>query len=298
MKKISRFAAVKRRPQGLNNFSLFTFHFSLESNAFVFPLPGGGTDSPVTLSEYNMTLATSFWKVWLRENLLTKDVDNDYIAEVSTEKNTLRNEDIARKIVEEGSEIKYDTLLSVINQHDRIIRTAIQQGFSVLTQTCQFTPRVSGTWIGTKAQFDPNVHKITLDIIPSAEMRKALTEVGVEVLGAKDAGASIGLVTDTATGKTDGTITKGDDIMIEGSKIKVTPEEEAGIGVFFISAGGEETKVTRRLTQNDPSKVIARVPADLEAGTYTLRIVTRFSNSVVLLKEQRVVEYERTLTVN
>lgn len=75
-----------------------------------------------------MTMATSFWKVWLRENLMTKDVDNDYYAEVSTEKNTLRNEDIARKIVEEGSEIKYDTLLSVINQHDRIIRTALQQG--------------------------------------------------------------------------------------------------------------------------------------------------------------------------
>jgi hypothetical protein len=25
-----------------------------------------------------------FWKVWLRPNLLTKDVDNDYVAEVST----------------------------------------------------------------------------------------------------------------------------------------------------------------------------------------------------------------------
>ena len=85
-----------------------------------FPPPGGGIDSP----EYNnlifITMPANYWKVWLRENLLTKDVDNDYIAEVSTEKNTLRNEDIARMIVEEGSEIKYDTLQSVINQHDRI----------------------------------------------------------------------------------------------------------------------------------------------------------------------------------
>ncbi|GGJ96942.1 MULTISPECIES: hypothetical protein [Parabacteroides] len=29
---------------------------------------------------------------------------------------TSRNEDIAKRIVEEGSEIKYDTLLSIINQ--------------------------------------------------------------------------------------------------------------------------------------------------------------------------------------
>ena len=64
---------------------------------------------------------TKFWKVWLRLNLLTKDVDNDYTAEVSTMKNSLRNEDIAQRIVNEGSEYKYDTLLSIINQHDRII---------------------------------------------------------------------------------------------------------------------------------------------------------------------------------
>lgn len=43
--------------------------------------------------------STKFWKVWLKPNLLTKDVDNDYIAEVSTSKQTLRNEDIAQRIV-------------------------------------------------------------------------------------------------------------------------------------------------------------------------------------------------------
>ena len=53
---------------------------------------------------------TKYWKVWLTPNLLTKDIDNDYIAEVSTSKQTLRNEDIAQRIVDEGSEIKYDTL--------------------------------------------------------------------------------------------------------------------------------------------------------------------------------------------
>ena len=92
---------------------------------------------------------TKFWKVWLRLNLLTKDVDNDYTAEVSTMKNSLRNGDIAQRIVDEGSEIKYDTLLSIINQHDRIIREAVADGYSVLTKTCQYTPRVAGTWIGS-----------------------------------------------------------------------------------------------------------------------------------------------------
>jgi hypothetical protein len=68
-------------------------------------------------------------------------------------------------------------------------------------------------------------------------MRAALKEVGVEVLGVKDGGAYIGLVTDTATGLTDGTITPGDDILIEGDKLRIAPDDD-GLGVFFIDAAG------------------------------------------------------------
>jgi len=245
--------------------------------------------------------STKFWKVWLTPNLLTRDVDNDYIAEVSTSKQTLRNEDIAERIVNEGSEIKYDTLLSIINQHDRIIRGAVCDGYSVLTGVAQFSPRVTGNWLGKSANFDPSTNKLTLDMVLSKEMRDALATVGVEVLGVKEGGgAGIGLVTNTLDGNTDGYITPGEDILIEGTKIKIAGDEEM-CGVFFVLRGAEtETvrKVDRRLTQNNPSSIIARVPADLEPGEYILRIVTQFSNSAVLLKEPRTLEYEQPLFVS
>lgn len=241
---------------------------------------------------------TKFWKVWLRPNLLTKDVDNDYVAEVSTVKNTLHNEDIARRIVAEGSEIKYDTLVSIMNQRDRIIREAVTDGYSVLTGTCQMSPRVAGPWIGQSAVFDPVMNRVTLDLIPSAEMRDALAVVGVEVLGVKeDGGAVIGKVTDTFTGLFDNTATIGEDIRIDGNKIRIAGEESEGVGVYFVNAEDKATKVTRRLTQNDPKTVIARIPTDLPAGTYTLRIVTRYSNSNTLLKEPRTIDYIYPLTV-
>ena len=244
---------------------------------------------------------TKYWKVWLTPNLLTKDIDNDYIAEVSTSKQTLRNEDIAQRIVDEGSEIKYDTLLSIINQHDRIIREAVCDGYSVLTGVGQYSPRVTGSWIGKSANFDPSVNKLTLDMVLSKEMRDALSTVGVEVLGGKEGGgASIGLVTDTYTGEANGYISAGEDILIEGTKIKVAGDPDL-CGVYFIPRDApEETiyKVERRLTQNDPSRIIARVPATLEPGVYTLRIVTQFSNSAVLLKEPRTLEYEQPLVVS
>jgi hypothetical protein len=128
-------------------------------------------------------------------------------------------------------------------------------------------------------------------------MRTALTEVGIEVIGIKDSGAYIGLVTDTVTGATDGTITAGDDIRIEGDKIKITPDDEPGLGIFFVDESGTASQVTRRLTDNTPKRLIARVPA-LPPGQYTLRIVTRFTTGITMLKESRTIEYERPLTVS
>lgn len=243
-----------------------------------------------------MAAFTKFWKVWLKLNLLTKDVENDYMAEVSTVGKTTRNEDIARSIVEEGSEFKYETLLDVINKRDRIVRENLQNGTSVLTGVAQLTPSVTGPWNSTTENFNPNKHKVTVSMVPSAELRKALSIVGVEVLGVKETAAAIGLVTDTATGLADGSITPGDDILINGEKIRVAGEAE-GVGVFLVNAEGVAAPVTRRLTQNDPRTVIARVPAGLADGDYTLRIVTQYSNNNTLLKEPRAIEYAHTLRV-
>ena len=237
-----------------------------------------------------------FWKVWLRLNLLTKDIDNDYLAAVSATGKTLRNPDIARILKDAGSELSYETILYILDQSDRIVREQLQRGYSVLTGVCQLSPKVTGNWIGANAKFNPAAHKITLDIVPCAEMRAALKDVGVEVLGVKDGGAFIGLVTDTATGLADGTITAGDDIRIDGDKLKIAPDGEEGLGVFFVNADGEAIPVTRRLTQNDPKRIIARVP-ELPAGQYILRVVTRYTTATTLLKEPRIIDYDRLLVI-
>jgi hypothetical protein len=237
------------------------------------------------------------WKVWLRLNLLTKDVENDYVAEVSTTGKTLRNEEIAQIIKDEGSELQYETLLDVLNHSDRLRRERIQQGYSVQTGVCHISPRVAGNWIGASEHFNPEMHKVTCDLTASAELRRALEEVSVEVLGVRDNGARIGLVTDVSTGKTDGTITRNGNLIIEGEKIKIAPDGEEGLGVFFADAGGTLIPVMQRLTQNDPKKIICSVP-DLSVGAvYTLQIVTRFTSGNNLIKEPRNILYELPLKV-
>ncbi|MDR0644086.1 MAG: DUF4469 domain-containing protein [Treponema sp.] len=238
----------------------------------------------------------TYWKVLLRRNLLTKEVENDFIAEVSTIGNTLKNEDIAASIVAARSELRLETILSVLNARDEIVREALAQGSAVQDGCVHISPRVSGNWVGISHAFDPEVHKISMDVAPTAEMRAVLDTVGVEVLGEKNSGAYIGLVTDISTGKTDGTITPDEDVMVTGDRMKILPEDEAGLGVFFVDESGGEHPVTRKLSENTPKKLLFRVPA-LADGLYTLKVVTRFSKSSVLLHEPRTITYDFPLTV-
>jgi hypothetical protein len=238
----------------------------------------------------------TFWKVWLRRNLLTKDVENDFVAEVSTAGSTLRNADIAARMVSGRSELRLETILSILQSRDEIVREALANGSAVQDGCVRVAPRVAGTWVGVNHPFNPGEHKITLDVSPSSEMRATLETVGVEVLGEKDSGAFIGLVTDITTGKTDGSITPDEDIMVSGDKIKIAPEDEAGLGVFFVDAQGAETRLTRKLTENMPKKLVFRVPP-LTPGSYTLKLLTRFSNAGTLLNEPRTITYEFPLVL-
>jgi len=74
--------------------------------------------------------------------------------------------------------------------------------------------------------------------------------------------------------------------------LKIAPEGEAGLGIFFVNETGTAVPVTHRVTSNDLKTIIARIPA-LPAGKYTLRIVTKFSNSSSNLKKISSTEYEK-----
>ena len=235
------------------------------------------------------------WQYFLKDNQLTKDDQNDCIAEVYI-RDTMRNEDIAQQIIDEGSEIKHDTLVYVFTQRDRIVFDCLKSGQSVINHYYQLLPRIVGPFASNDAAFDAKIHKLMIDMVLTSFARKELALVAVESLGPKQKTAYISLVTDTLTDLTDGTITPNDDIYIEGNRIKVAGEAE-GVGIFFVPEDGKAPiKVTRKLTKNDPSLLLVRVP-DLEDGKYTLRIVTQFSMGQQLLKEPRTLEYKNILTV-
>jgi hypothetical protein len=235
---------------------------------------------------------TDYWKVLLRQNLLTKDVDDDFIAEVSTIGHTERREDIAREIVAEGTEFKYETVLDIISRIDRIICAHVRAGHSILTGAVHITPRVRGNWHGEYAQYNKEEHEISVDMNAGLELREALKDVGVEVIGMADPHAFIRTVVDSESGKPN-VLTPGYDCIIEGGKVKIAPDDGDGLGVFLYDAEGLPTQL--KVTQNMPKTLRAHVPADLADGEYTLQVITRYAGSV-LLNDPRTINYANTLT--
>ncbi|MDR1454876.1 MAG: DUF4469 domain-containing protein [Tannerella sp.] len=235
------------------------------------------------------------WKIWLRQNYLTQDVENDYSGEVSTVGHTVRNEDIAQRIVSERTELRYETILSILNERDSIVLESVLEGSSVQDKVVHIAPVTQGVWLGSDRTIDPSKQKPYVSISPATELREGLASVKMEIIGVKDSGAYIGLVIDAATKATDGHITPGGILTITGDKLRIAPLDGDGMGIFFIDSLGESTPVMQ-VSQNDPKKLVILAPA-LTPGTYTLQVVTRFSNNMTLLKVARTIVYDLPLTV-
>ncbi len=242
-------------------------------------------------------MADKVWNVALRPNTLTPDNPSDCIAVVKNDKPTKTNEDIAKKIVEERSEYREDTILNILNMRDKTVKGFIEAGESFRDCLVQASPRVSGVWENSKAQFDPAIHRRTLDLTITQEMKNALDAISVNVVerDISDSSSKITLVTNSLTGEANGTMPIGDDVIIEGDKIKIQDEADSAQGVFFVDEEGGEHKVTRKLTDNKPSRLTARVPADLTEGSYKLIIRTKFSGSSTPLKSMKEIRYALAL---
>ena len=242
-----------------------------------------------------MAKKKSIWEVYLRPNTLTKDNDRDCIADVHAHAATQRNEDIAEIITKERSEFRKETIMSILNMRDKAVKDLIEPGLSFMDGLVQISPRVSGVWETENSAYDEKIHKRTVDLIPTADLRTALEAIGVKVLGSKEESARITEITDTATGLKDGTLTIGDDIIIEGDKLRVD-ETDAAQGVFFKAANGTEYKTNRRLSVNKPGQIIARVPKEVPEGEVSVMVRTKYSGSSAPLKTVREIAFKLPCT--
>jgi hypothetical protein len=226
---------------------------------------------------------------WQRKNPLTPD-PNDFMAIPVTVGSASVNE-IVDELVQEGLELKRETLIDVISRFNRKTAEMAVSGYNVNTGLVHIRPVIKGAFYGKT--WNPEVNSLIASITPGAELRRAIAETEVVLLGIQPDMLEIMSLTDLATGNTDGTLTKGRNAEIKGTYLKVVGENPA-CGISFTNS---ETKEVVKLEAgdivlNEPSRLLILVPATLAAGEYDLTVTTQFTGGNTLLKNPRSVLFD------
>lgn len=241
-----------------------------------------------------MAKKTIFWQGWLVDNPLTED-PNDFTLKVKTNR-MITTDDIARALVAEGTEFKYETLADILQRGDRIVRENLVAGNSVSTGVFYAYPSMPGVWHSVDDTYDDAAHQAGVNFQLNAQMREALKQVRAEVLGIAPTGPQVSLCTDTWSGEVNGLITPGEALIIRGRALRITGDsEDNGVRFVRVDNGTATAADPRRLTVNNPTQLQLRVP-DLAPGDYWLEITTQFSNGTTI-KEPRTVRFDKVLNV-
>jgi hypothetical protein len=237
-------------------------------------------------------------EVYLYENFLTPN-PTDYMGRVFTERTIGLRGVCESSASRGGADINASAMFHASELMLKEMAYLLCDGFSINLGYFSISLKIRGVFDSPTDTFDPKRHSLMFQMTPGEQLRSELSTIKMKMMGVKKDSIYIALVTDTFTGLEDGTITPNEDILIQGSRLRIAPDDgsDAEVGIFFVAEDGGFATVDRRLTQNDPSKVIARVPG-LPSGSYTLRIVTKYSSkNKELLKKAIVAEYDRPLIV-
>jgi hypothetical protein len=145
-----------------------------------------------------------------------------------------------------------------------------------------------GTFDTNEAMWDSEVHKIELQVTPLASFSRKLEDVHVVIRGGAQVGPCINTFHDQITGTTNGSISPGGAVTLEGKRMKIAGNHESnGIELVHIETGTAWRIPTNTLPANYPQKVIFLAPADLLPGEYLLKLTTQYSNSSTLVAGPR-----------
>lgn len=216
---------------------------------------------------------------WLRPNPLTED-KSDYVA-VPQAHGSITVNDIVNELLKEGMEIKSETAVDIITRFNRKSAEKVVEGYNVNTGLVYMRPVIKGVFYNRT--WDPKKHSVYVSMNQGSDLRRAIANTKVTILGEQSEPIAIYGITDTTTGKTDGTLTPGRNAEIKGTYLKIAGDNEANGIVFRNIETKKETKLqSGDIVLNEPSRLLIFVPSTLTAGEYELEVTTQYSAGTAL----------------
>ncbi|WP_298553744.1 DUF4469 domain-containing protein [uncultured Parabacteroides sp.] len=240
-----------------------------------------------------MATEKTILSVDLYDNVLT-EAPGDYTGKVNIT-GTVHNENIAKDIVAERTEFRYETILMILGLADQKKIQAILGGKSVVDGVGQWLLNTYGGYSGEKPVFDPEKNGFGITYTPGRELIKGLKNLTAK-LHMATTGPVINNITDSATGKVNQVLTSGKPAVIDGNTLLLKGNDPS-VGVYFTpdTADGKPQKVDLVVT-NTTSQIIISIP-DLADGSYYLSITTQAGGNYSIVKEPRTYRFPILLTV-
>ncbi|MDD2952156.1 MAG: DNA-binding domain-containing protein [Parabacteroides sp.] len=216
-------------------------------------------------------------KGWLVDNSVTADNKEDKILLLHSAGNASLY-DVIDDMIDEATGLKRETITHVVALYHRVVARLLLNGYNVNTGLYRGVAQFTG--VVEKGQWNPEKNSVYVSLTQDKEMREAIKDTVVEILGEKSNVMYILGVEDKKTGLTDGTATPGRNFFVRGAMLKIVGEDPACGVTLTPASGGSAIKLEEDLiTINKPSELTLLMPADLASGDYTLTVTTQYSSS-------------------
>ncbi len=234
-------------------------------------------------------------KAWLKNNHLTED-PNDFSATVSG-MGSKNLDDIVDDIMKDGTENNRNTIKNIVTRFQEKAMQLVLSGHNVNTGMVYMRPVIKGA-IYNKT-WNPETNAVYVAINQGMQLRQAISDTSVQILGVQPDSMEIFSLTNMVTGSTDGTLIKGRNCEIRGSYIKVVGEDPT-CGVTLKNTSTQEVSKLPQdsIVLNEPSRLLLDIPETIEPGEYELTITTQYTRANILLKAPRSVSFSIPVVIS
>lgn len=197
--------------------------------------------------------------------------ESDQYMAVSRSPKTHTLEDLLEHMVREGSTITKAEGLAVFEEILLGIAGLISKGDSLNSPLVNIRPAIRGVFEGADDRFDPDRHRIALNITAGRRLKEVLDQVPTTRITAKKRIPAPRHYHDHHSGTRDEVITPARGARLTGTLLKFD-ESDQNQGIFFINLDEEtETRVDSPILKNKPGELIFLNPA-LPPGYYRLEV--------------------------
>lgn len=235
-------------------------------------------------------------RAWLRRNMF-KDESSNYLASVETN-GSINPEGIIDELQSEGMELKRETVVDIVTRYNRKAAELVVRGYNVNTGLVYMRPVVRGVF--HDKIWDSESQPIRVALNESVELKHAIAQAKIEILGEQASPMQILSVIDKSSGKTDYTLNKGRNAELKGSFIKIAGDNpECGVTFKATNIHLEVKVPPQNIVINEPSRLLILIPETMQAGEYKLSITTQYSaggNS--MLKKPRTATFDEPIQIN